>query len=42
VGEKLKKLDGTVISVRSKKGYHPTANDNFNNSCRIPVIFVHI
>jgi len=23
----------------SKKGYHPTTNDNFNNSCPIPVIF---
>jgi len=23
----------------SKKGYHPTTNDNFNNSCQIPVIF---
>ena len=22
-----------------KKGYHPTTNDNFNNSCPIPVIF---
>jgi len=22
----------------SKKGYHPTTNDNFNKSCRIPVI----
>jgi len=25
-----------------KKGYHPTPNDNFNNSCPIPVIFVQI
>jgi len=23
----------------SQKGYHPTTNHNFNNSCRIPVIF---
>jgi len=23
----------------SKKVYHPTTNDNFNNSCPIPVIF---
>jgi len=23
----------------SQKGYHPTTNDNFDNSCRIPVIF---
>jgi len=22
-----------------KKGYHPTTNDNFNNSCLIPVVF---
>ena len=22
-----------------KKGYHPTINENFNNSCRISVIF---
>ena len=22
-----------------KKGYHPTTNDNFNNSCPIPVMF---
>jgi len=22
-----------------KKGYHPTTNDNFNNSCPISVIF---
>jgi len=22
-----------------KKGYHQTTNDNFNNSCPIPVIF---
>ena len=22
-----------------KKGYHPTTNDIFNNSCPIPVIF---
>jgi len=23
----------------SKEGYHPTTNDNFDNSCPIPVIF---
>jgi len=23
----------------SKKGYHPTTNYNFNNSCLIPLIF---
>jgi len=25
--------------VSQKKGYHPTINDNFNNSYPIPVIF---
>jgi len=25
--------------VSQKKGYHPTTNNNFNNSCSIPVIF---
>jgi len=25
--------------IVSQKGYHPTSNDNFNNSCPIPVIF---
>jgi len=28
------------IHCVSEKGYHPTTNDNFNNSCPIPVIFV--
>ena len=27
------------IHLCLKKGYHPTTNDNFNNSCPIPVIF---
>jgi len=35
-----------VLSKRkytvSKKGYHPTTNDNFNNSCPIPEILVPI
>jgi len=29
----------TNLHCVSKKGYHPTTNDNFNNRCRIPVIF---
>jgi len=28
-----------VYTVSQKKGYHPTTNDNFNNSCTNPVIF---
>jgi len=28
-----------VYTLCLKKGYHPTTNDNFNNSCRILVIF---
>jgi len=27
------------LTLCLKKGYHPTTNDNFNNSCPIPVIF---
>ena len=27
------------IHCVSRKGYHPTTNDNFNNSCPIPLIF---
>jgi len=27
------------IHCVSKKGYHPTTDHNFNNSCPIPVIF---
>jgi len=30
------------IYTVSQKRYHPTTNDNFNNSCRIPVILVQI
>jgi len=30
---------GIYIHCVSKKGYHPTTNDNFNSSCPIPVIF---
>jgi len=35
---KRKCLNMTVHCV-SKKGYQPTTNNNFNNSCPIPVIF---
>ena len=28
-----------ISTLCLKKGYHPTTNDNFNNSCPIPVIF---
>jgi len=30
------------IHCVSKKGYHPTSNDNFNNSCPIPQFLVQI
>jgi len=29
----------TTYTLCLKKGYHPNTNDNFNNSCPIPVIF---
>ena len=33
------KLHSCIYTVSQEKGYHPTTNDNFNNSCWIPVIF---
>jgi len=34
--------ESQCIYTVSQKRYHPTTNDNFNNSCRIPIIFVQI
>jgi len=28
-----------IYTLCLKKGYHPTTNDNFNNSCLIPVVY---
>jgi len=32
-------LAKVIIYTVSQRGYHPITNDNFNNSCRIPIIF---
>jgi len=32
-------IDRLIYIHCLKKGYHPTTNDNFNNSRRIPLIF---
>jgi len=36
---KLSAITYDVFTLCLKKGYHPITNDNFNNSCPIPVIF---
>jgi len=35
-------MNHNAYTLCLKKRYHPTTNDNFNNSCRIPIIFVQI
>jgi len=37
LGEMMCHYADTTLCL--KKGYHPTTNDNFNNSCPILVIF---
>jgi len=39
VSEKIGVYMNCIHTLCLKKGYHPTTNDNFNNSCPIPVIF---
>ena len=34
--------EGFHYTLCLKKGYHPTTNDNFNNSCPIPVILLSV